>query len=220
MKLTDMLRQSVDTLWEKEFNHPFVQGIAAGTLPQKKFQYFMKQDYLFLVEFSRSIALAIGKSRTLKEMEWLSHLLNETLQTEMSLHVEYCEEVGISREDLLATASSPATIGYTNHLIKTAYSLTSLATEVAILPCCWSYAEIGRKLKKIQTADNKPYLSKWIALYSAEEFWILSTELRTLIDDQASHIDKLEERELMEIFLKSTHYEYQFWEAAYTLQTW
>ena len=152
----------------------------------------MKQDYLFLLEFSRSIALAIGKSRTLKEMEWLSHLLNETLQTEMSLHVEYCEEVGISREDLLATASSPATIGYTNHLIKTAYSLTSLSTEVAILPCCWSYAEIGRKLKKIQTADNKPYLSKWIALYSAEEFWNLSTELRTLIDEQASHIDKLE----------------------------
>ena len=180
----------------------------------------MKQDYLFLVEFSRTIALAIAKSRTLKEMEWLSHLLNETLQTEMSLHVEYCEEVGISREDLLDTASSPATIGYTNHLIKTAYSLTSLATEVAILPCCWSYAEIGRKLKKIQTADNKPYLSKWIALYSAEEFWNLSTELRTLIDEQASHIDKLEERELMEIFLKSTHYEYQFWQAAYTLQTW
>ena len=220
MKLTDMLRQSVDSLWEREFNHPFVQGIANGTLSQKKFQYFMKQDYLFLIEFSRSIALAIAKSRTLKEMEWLSHLLNETLQTEMSLHVEYCEEVGISREDLLATASSPATIGYTNHLIKTAYSLTSLATEVAILPCCWSYAEIGHKLKNIETANNKPHLSKWIALYSTEDFRLLSKELRALIDEQATNMDKREERELMEIFLKSTQYEYQFWQAAYTLQTW
>ena len=220
MKLTDRLRESVDTLWEREFNHPFVQGIADGTLPQKNFQYFMKQDYLFLIEFSRSIALAIGKSRNLKEMEWLSHLLNETLQKEMTLHVEYCAEIGISREDLLATTSSPATVGYTNHLTKTAYSLTSLATEVAILPCCWSYAEIGQKLKDIETAKNKPYLSKWIALYASEDFWSLATELRTLIDDQAVHINKREEHELMEIFLKSTHYEYQFWQAAYKLETW
>ena len=63
MKFTDLLKESVSVLWEKEYNHPFVQGIGNGTLPKNNFQYFMKQDYLFLVGFSRAIAIAIGKPR-------------------------------------------------------------------------------------------------------------------------------------------------------------
>jgi len=219
-KFTDKLRQSVGTLWEKEFNHPFVQGIGSGALSQENFQYFMKQDYLFLAEFSRCIAIAIGKSKSIQEMEWLSHLLNETLKTEMHLHIEYCAEVGIPPKELSATEMSPSTAGYTNHLLRTAYGQSSLAAEVAILPCCWSYAEIGRRLSKIQTLNNEPHFSKWIALYSAEEFRNLSIELRNLIDRQAHTLNETQQNNLMDIFLKSTHYEYRFWEAAYSLEQW
>ena len=219
-KLTDKLRHSVGTLWDKEFNHPFVQGIGSGTLSQENFQYFMKQDYLFLVEFSRCIAIAIGKSKSVQEMEWLSHLLNETLKTEMHLHIDYCAEIGIPPKDLVETEMSPSTAGYTNHLLETAYSQTSLAAEVAILPCCWSYAEIGQRLSKIQTSNNEPHFSKWITLYSADEFWNLSMELRNLIDHQGATVNETEQKNLMDIFLKSTHYEYRFWEAAYSLEKW
>ena len=220
MKLTDKLRDSVADLWQKEIKHPFVQGIANGTLPKKNFQYFMKQDYLFLVEFSRAIAIAIGKSRNLTQMEWLSHLLNETLQTEMNLHVEYCLEVGISREDLLVTDISPTTHAYTKHILETAYSGSTIETEVAILPCCWRYAEIGRKLREIETENNQPHLSKWIALYSSKEFWDLSHQLKDLINKEAASIDIATQTNLIDIFVKSTHYEYRFWEAAYTLEDW
>ena len=60
MRYTALLRQKADSLWEKEYLHPFDQGIGSGTLELEKFQHYMKQDYLFLIEFSKVISLAIA----------------------------------------------------------------------------------------------------------------------------------------------------------------
>ena len=180
----------------------------------------MKQDYLFLVGFSRAIAIAIGKTSNLDHMKWFSHLLNETLNTEMKLHVDYCKEVGISREALLTTQSTPATHAYTRHLLETAYTGTALDTAVALLPCCWSYAEIGRRLTIVQVQNNQPHLSKWIEMYSSDEFWQLSIDLRSFIDIQTETLDGNRHSDLIDTFVKSTHYECRFWNAAYILEDW
>ena len=47
------------------------------------------------------------------EMGWFAKLLDETLNTEMALHVSFCEEFGISEAELLATQPSPTTQAYT-----------------------------------------------------------------------------------------------------------
>ena len=38
--------------------HPFVTGIGDGTLPVEKFKHWVSQDYVYLIDYSRVLALA------------------------------------------------------------------------------------------------------------------------------------------------------------------
>ena len=48
MKNSDRIYNDMIDLWEKYNSHPFVQGLADGTLPKEKFKFFMIQDHLYL----------------------------------------------------------------------------------------------------------------------------------------------------------------------------
>ncbi|HEY5190642.1 MAG TPA: hypothetical protein VII77_01550, partial [Candidatus Deferrimicrobium sp.] len=52
------LREKTDPLWETIFHHPFVKGIGDGTLSRDRFEFYLKQDYVYLIDFSRVFALA------------------------------------------------------------------------------------------------------------------------------------------------------------------
>lgn len=51
-------------LWSEFIDHPFVRGIADGTLPVESFTYYLKQDYLYLQHYARAAALAAYKCNT------------------------------------------------------------------------------------------------------------------------------------------------------------
>jgi len=40
-------------IWDDQLQHPFVRGIADGSLPPKRFERWVRQDYLYLKEFAR-----------------------------------------------------------------------------------------------------------------------------------------------------------------------
>ena len=217
---TTELRELADPLWSRELTHPFVSGIGDGTLEIEKFQFFLKQDYIFLVEFSRAISIAAAKAKELDDMAWFSRLLDETLNSEMALHIEYCKEFSITKQQVLDTRSEPGTHSYTQHLISTAYSKTTLHTAVAILPCAWGYAEIGQELATRKMKLEQPLYKKWIDMYSSEEFANLAEWLREYIDREALLLTGPQKRELEGIFLISSEYEYQFWDSSYEMRTW
>ena len=133
-------------MWETEQNHPFVTGIGDGSLPLDKFRYYMRQDYIFLVDYCRTISLAVAKAPTVEDMGWFARLIHETLNTEMSLHIGFCADLGITEDELLATKPSPTTMAYNNHMIQTAFSGSVGEIASVILPCAWGYCEIGQML--------------------------------------------------------------------------
>ena len=81
------LRERTDPLWQAIFEHPFVTGIGDGTLSQHRFEFYLKQDYVYLVDFSRVFALAAAKAWTLPDMGTFATLLNVTQNTEMEGHL-------------------------------------------------------------------------------------------------------------------------------------
>ena len=115
------LRGKTDPLWEAMFQHPFVKGIGDGTLSRDRFEFYLKQDYVYLIDFSRVFALACAKSRTLPEMGTFAALLHATLNTEMELHRKTCAAFGIAEQELARTRKSPITSAYTDLLVRTAY---------------------------------------------------------------------------------------------------
>ena len=220
LRFTEEVRRKVDPLWRKEHNHPFVQGIGDGTLAVDKFQYYLKQDFVFLIGFSRAIAIAIAKANNLDDMSWFSRLLNETLNTEMDLHFSYCREFGLSEEEIAQTVPSPTTEAYINHLLQVANNGTTLETAVAILPCSWGYSEIGKKLEAQGLPTEAPLYSRWIEMYSSPDFEELAKDLRNFIDREHDKLHEDGRMKLVNIFFKSSEYEYRFWDAAFRMECW
>jgi thiaminase/transcriptional activator TenA len=214
------MREKSARSWDLEKRHPFVVGIGDGTLSLDRFRYYMRQDYLFLVDFSRVIAMAAAKARTVDDMAWFARLLHETLNTEMSLHVGFCGDFGISEEELMATEPSPTTLAYTRHLIGAAYSGDAGEIATAMLPCSWGYSEIGRTLEDRGAPRDQPLYGRWIAMYSSPEFAELAEWLRSYVDRAAEATGAEGRRRMEELWVASSRYEYMFWDAAYRMEEW
>lgn len=217
MTLTDQLLEAAAPIWRRSLAHPFVTELGNGTLPLEKFQFYMRQDYLFLIEYSRLLALATAKAPDLATMGSFAGLLDATLNREMALHRDFAAQCGISSEALVATQIAPTTLAYTTHLVRMA-ALGDL-TEIiaALLPCQWGYCEIGQMLARRGKPVTAPFSCQWIDMYASEEFAALAQWLRDLLDRIGKPGD---ETRLVETFCTSARYEYLFWDMAYRLEQW
>ena len=220
MGFSDELRQRAASTWDKEKAHPFVTGIGDGTLPLDNFRYYMRQDYVFLIEFCRAISLAVAKARTLEDMGWFAQMIHETLNMEMALHVSFCADFDITEEELLATKPSPTTWAYTRHMINTAHQGTVGETAAVILPCSWGYAEIGQALYAQGTPEDQPLYTRWIETYNSQEFADIADWLRGFVDKHAETAGTSELEAMERVFKISSQYEYMFWDAAWRMEEW
>ena len=91
-------RESSIDVWTEFTEHKFVNGLKNGTLEEEAFLHYLRQDYIFLLNFSRAWALAIVKTDNLEEMRMAANLVNALLNEELQLHVKICQEKGISKE--------------------------------------------------------------------------------------------------------------------------
>ena len=217
MTLTERLHGSAAPIWQKTLTHPFVTELGAGALPLEKFQFYMQQDYVFLVEYSRLLALATAKAPDLDTMARFAQLLDATLNREMALHRDFAAQCGISPETLAATQTAPTAYAYTRHLVRTA-ALGDLPEIVAaLLPCQWGYCEIGQMLAQRGKPSAAPFYCQWIEMYASPEFAALAAWLRELLDSFGGVV---REDRLIKTFCTSTRYEYLFWDMAYRMEQW
>ena len=154
-ELFHRLKQGAGPLWTRYVNHPFVRGLADGTLPQVAFRRYLTQDYLFLIHFVRATALAGYKSTELEDLHAAAAGMTALL-AEMRLHVTYCAEWGLSEPEVAIEPEA----------VETAGDLLDL--HVALAPCVLGYAEIGNALEHQATAEN-PY-APWITSYAGDEY--------------------------------------------------
>lgn len=220
MGFADALKTKAAPVWEKIFHHPFVVGIGDGSLPVEKFRFYIGQDYVFLIEYSRVLALAVAKGPHLDTMGRFARLLDATLNTEMALHRSYAAQFGLSEEELAHTAAAPTTHAYTRYLLEVAYAGTLEDIVAALVPCQWGYWEIGRRLARQGEPSGQPLYAQWIRTYASEDFGALAQWLCSLLDKLAEGAKPSALARMEEYFLTSSRYEYLFWEMAYRQEQW
>ena len=218
-RLSELLRQKVAGIWEAQHQHPFVRGIGDGTLGLERFQFWLRQDYVFLIEYARLLALAAARSPDLETMTRFATLLKETVENEMNLHRAYAAEFGISHEQLEREPTAPTTRGYTDFLLRVAATGDFAELVAALLPCMWAFSEIGRRLA-MQPAPSEKRYARWIAMYSSREFAELAEWCRDLLDSLAADLPERDLQKLEAAFLTSSRYEWQFWEMAWKMELW
>src|SRR5687767_10453722 len=111
-RFSDELRRLAEPIWAAQHAHPFVRGIGDGTLELERFAFWVRQDYLFLIEYARLFGLAAARAPDLETMGRFADLLQATVNTEMELHRGYARQFGIGPEELERVAPTPTTRGY------------------------------------------------------------------------------------------------------------
>ncbi|MEK3720800.1 thiaminase II [Paenibacillus sp. FSL H8-0034] len=218
MKFSDQLRQAVDVSWQASFEHPFVQGIAKGTLPLSCFRHYLLNDAYYLSQFARVQALGAAKADSLFDSNRMAAHVQSTYNAELSLHEDFAKQLGISDEERAAFEPSPTAYAYTSHMLRAAYTGHLGDIVAAILPCYWLYHEIGERLQVYK--PEEPIYSQWISTYGGEAFGELVQEQINRLDQIAEQVTAADRERMKRHFVISSHYEYKFWEMAYTHETW
>jgi thiaminase/transcriptional activator TenA len=219
MAFTEAISEEADEVWAAILEHPMVRELGAGTLDEEPFRYWVRQDYVYLIDYSRLFALGAAKAPDLDRMGTFADLLESTVNVEMDLHRSYAAEFGIDEAELAATTPSPTTRAYTDFLVRTAALGTFGDLVAALLPCMWGFNETGRRLAADGIPDDERY-AEWIETYAGEEFSELTDWCLDLMDDVAADASADERDRYRELFLTSARYEYRFWDAAWRREEW
>ncbi|MEX2431283.1 MAG: thiaminase II [Dehalococcoidia bacterium] len=218
-RFTEQLREAAEPIWRAQHEHPFIQGIADGSLDVEKFKHWVRQDYRFLMEYTRQFAFAAGRAPDLATMTWLVQLAHETLHTELSLHRAYAEKFGVSVEEMEREALAPTCQAYTDFLVRTAATGSFPEAIGALLPCMWGFSELGKRVAEHAAPDDERY-AEWVAMYASGEFAELAAVCRGIMDRVAEGLPERDLDAVKRAFLTSSRYEYLFWEMAWRQEQW
>ena len=64
MTFTSQLWKDIEPIYGAIIDHPYNRELAAGTLPPETFHHYLKQDALYLLDFSRALAIVSARART------------------------------------------------------------------------------------------------------------------------------------------------------------
>jgi thiaminase/transcriptional activator TenA len=218
LSFTRELRQEADACWQASFRHPFVTGIADGTLPLDCFRHYVLNDAYYLSQFARVQALGAAKSPDLYTAGRMAAHVQGTYGAELALHEKFSGMLGITEEERAAFEPAPTAYAYTSHLLRAAYTGHLGDIIAAILPCYWLYLEIGERLSGAQ--PENPIYREWIAAYGGEWFRELVQEQINRLDEIAETVTPEDRARMKSHFLISSRYELMFWEMAYTKERW
>ena len=210
------LRRAADGIWRAQHEHPFVLGVADGSLAVERFACYVRQDYVFLVEYARLLALGAARAPDLATMRRFAELAQAILGEEMELHRAFAREFGIAEADLEGEPPDRLTRAYTDFLVRTAALGSFGELAAALLPCMWGYAEIGARLAERPQPSPEPRYRRWIETYAAADFQELAAWCRELVDRLAADAGTEERERMRRAFVQSSEHELAFWDVGLT----
>ncbi len=187
--------------------HPFVRGLADGSLSDERFAFFLEQDFAFLAEYGAALRAAAELAPELAWRERLTEIVAGAASEELELHRSWAAEHDV---DLDAVEPSPTTRAYGAFLTEP-HAFPVLVA--ALLPCFWGYAELGRRLAGEPTA---PRYAPWLDTYADPAF---AEAAAWFVDLAGACAAEPEVRPAMrEAFLRSLAFEVAFWDAVWELR--
>jgi thiaminase (transcriptional activator TenA) len=191
--------------------HPFLQGLADGSLPRAVFQHYIVQDSHYLADYARVLALVSARAPDAAARLEFSDGAKVAVQVEAALHQNFFAEYGVVQ----VAPPSPVCTAYSSYLIKLAATRRYEEAIAGLLPCFWIYWDVGQMMAS-RTAPHNPYAS-WIATYTDPAFGAATARVRAIVDAAATPTLKAS---MFSAFETAARYEWMFWDAAWQQQGW
>ncbi|WP_226035804.1 thiaminase II [Aquibacillus saliphilus] len=220
MSFSNQLREESEEIFQGIFKHPFVEGLGKGDLSKEALVHYVKADFEYLNAFITIYGLAIAKSTNREDMRFFHEKMEFILNSEIHPHRNLCNVAGVNYDDLKGFSLPPTADHYVGHMKSTAQQGSMGELLAALLPCPWTYLEIGHYLKDTVQPDFTHPFYEWITFYSKEETDSVTTELCRRLDNWAETVGESEKEKARIAFVKSCQLEYAFWEMSYTLEDW
>jgi thiaminase/transcriptional activator TenA len=202
-----------DSLWDDNRDlvaacrsHPFVTGIADGTLPAERFASYVAQDAFYLRAYYTAYALAAARAERFAHLELFHELLGGTLE-EMRMHSRNATRLGI---DLEAAAPLAATHQYVDFLLELAWQRSLGDIVAGMTPCMRLYAHLGSELAAARGASLPDAYAEWIEAYAGGTFQLLADRHDALLDELA-----VDTPALRQTYRRAMELELAFFEAAW-----
>jgi thiaminase/transcriptional activator TenA len=218
LALREELWSSVDGLFKKILDHPFVTGLTDGTLPREAFQHYVLQDAHYLRSYAKALAVCSSKAIDERDITMFAEHAAEAILVERSLHAGFIADFGLSEAQAAAVTIAPTTLAYTSYLLAATHNGSFAEAVGAVLPCYWIYAEVGAALLEKSSPD--PLYARWIATYGGEEFTATVEAVLALTDRLGERLGAAEVEAMRQHFVATSRYEWMFWDAAWRGESW
>jgi thiaminase/transcriptional activator TenA len=178
--LSRRLWQANDDLAGRCLEHPFVQRLADGSLPQEVFARYLGQDGFYLEAYFRGYAFAAARCEGRHDLAVVFYRLMGGALEELAMHADSAAELGLDTDRV---EPLPAASAYVDLLLTTARRGELGEIVTVMTPCMRLYADLGRNLAGHRRARH-PY-RRWIDLYASPEMEELARRLEDLLDELA-----------------------------------
>ena len=204
------LKSSCKKEWSEYTNHKFLTDLVSNKLSDSNFRKYLIQDYIFLQQFLRILALSVYRSNSFDEINRSVNFI-KGIDNEIKLHINYCKKWQIPLKSLINIKAERANSAYTDHVLSVGKNGNNLDIFSSLSPCIVGYGEIGFKLSKIKNWKKSKYNS-WIKMYSSKEYQQVAKDNIDYLDilfkiSKNNNLSKLKSN-----FKKSTILERNFWE--------
>jgi thiaminase/transcriptional activator TenA len=218
MAFSETLWQSIEGIFAKILEHPFLKGLTDGTLDEEAFRFYVVQDALYLRDFARGLAILGAKA---PEDDWLVMFCEHAksaIIVERALHESFFREWGLSDEEVYATPMAPTNLLYTSYLLRVAYERPFHEGVGAFLPCYWIYLEVGKALEA--KGSPNPLYQRWIETYSSAEYEGIVRQVIAAADKIAETLTDKQREAMKQHFIATSKMEWMFWDMGYRKEGW
>ncbi len=205
--------------WDKYLHHQFVKELENGTLKNENFLFYLKQDYIYLINYAKCYALLALNSNNAKELRFAMKFQNCIVNGEMQLHKSILQ-LGIQADKLSVIDESLTNIAYTRYMLSIGQNGDFLDMLTALSACAIGYAYIAKEIYERleeEKISNHPY-KEWILTYSSKEFLSEAQEFEDFLNSYSSQITDEKFEKLNEIFNTVVRLETAFWQHALELK--
>ena len=204
------LKNSCNKEWSEYTEHKFLSDLVSNKLPDKNFKKYLVQDYIFLQQFLRILALSVYRSNSFDEINRSVNFI-KGIDNEIKLHINYCKKWQIPLKSLINIKAERANSAYTDHVLSVGKNGNNLDIFSSLSPCIVGYGEIGFKLSKIKNWKKSKYNS-WIKMYSSKEYQQVAKDNIDYLDILFKNNKNQNLNKLKNNFKRSTILERNFWE--------
>lgn len=218
MAFRDELWAAGAGIYDRVREHPFLTGLADGTLPHAAFRHFVVQDAHYLRGYARALALLAARAPSEADTVMFSEHAAGAIAAEQDMHVGLADALGLSTTEAAAAPVAPTTTAYTSYLLATCHGGSFAEGLGAVLPCYWVYAKVGEAL--LETSSPDPLYARWVAMYGGEEFQAVVDAVLAVTDRVGPTLADAERARVREHYVTTCRYEWMFWDAAWRQETW